>query len=238
MTSPNDEAPLCSDCEERLATTEYTLDGDTIRVCETCLDREVAQDAFNNALIRVIGLKRSGHHDEALACLTSVLDANRSRDHDKAIARNVASQRAWVLDDAGRFAEAEQAYKEWAEIGFRDVWNQQLYALGLADTLEKLGRDREAIPILEDALGKERPWDLQLAMSVLTTLVGVSGKVGRPVDAKWLRVAEAIAKHFGVEMPSAPSVEAAILALSKMIEGRPEPLLERGEGELSSDQES
>ncbi|MFO0587014.1 MAG: tetratricopeptide repeat protein [Polyangiaceae bacterium] len=225
MTSPNDETQLCASCEERPATREDTHDGKTVRVCEICFNKGFMQQVINDRLLEIMRLKSSGQYDEILALLASTLEAHRAMDHFNELARHVAAQRAWTLYDAGRYAESEQAYKEWAALGFRDIWNQQLYALGLADTLEALGRDEEAIPALEDALGNERPWDLQLAMSVLMTLVGVSAKVGRPVDPKWLKVAEAIAKHFSVELPSAPSSEASILALAQAIEGLPEPLL-------------
>lgn len=226
MTSPNDGSALCYSCKEKPATRKYTRAGETDLLCATCFDRWTACDALDNQMLHIMELKSSGQFDEALACLASILEANRSLDHDKELARRIAAQRAWTLYDAGRYPESEQAYKEWAQLGFQDLWHRQLYALGLADTLEEMGRDGEAIPVLEEVLGEEKPHDLTLAMSVLTSLVQVSGKAGRPVNPKWLKVAEAIAKHYSVEMPSAPSPEAAILALAETIEGRPEPLLE------------
>lgn len=231
MTPPNDEPALCYDCEERPATKDYTRAGETDRLCARCFDRWTAHDALDNHLIHITELKHRGQYDEALACLASILEANRSLDHDKELARSIAAQRAWALYDAGRYAESEEAHKEWAQLGFQDLWHRQLYALGLSDALEAMGRDGEAIPVLEDVLGEEKPYDLKLAMSVLSTLVRVSGKAGRPVDPKWLKVAEAIAKHYSVDLPSAPSPEAAILALEQTIEGRPEPLLERDRSE-------
>lgn len=231
MIPTNEEPALCYNCEERPATRKYTRAGETDVLCARCFDCRTANDALDNQLVHIMDLKSSERYDEALACLASILEANRSLDHDKELARSIAAQRAWTLYDAGRYAESEQAYKERAELGFQDVWRRQLYALGLSDSLEAMGRDGEAIPVLEGALGEENPWDLSLAMSVLTALVHASGKVGRPVDPKWLKVAEAIAKHFSVEMPPAPSLEAAILALAETIRGRPEPLLERDKRE-------
>ena len=182
------------------------------------------QEVLNSHLLELMGLKSSRQYDEALALLASILEANRALDRDGELSRGIAAQRAWTLYDVARYPESEQAYKEWAELGFQDVWHHQLYALGLSDTLEEMGRDSEAIPVLEGALGQEEAHDLSLAMTVLTSLVRVSNKAGRPVDPKWLAVAEAIAKHYSVAMPAAPSPEAAILALAEAIEGLPEPL--------------
>lgn len=227
MTPPNDEPALCEICEERPATRTRSTARKPEMLCGTCFDRWAAQLAFDDQLIHILGLKRTGQYDEALACLASILDANRAIDPYKEMARSVASERAWILNEAGRYPESEEAYKEWAQLGFQDLWRRQLYALGLSNTLEAMGRDGEAIPVLEDVLGQEEPKDLSLALVVLTTLVRVSGKAGRPVDPKWLKVAEAIAEHFGVETPPASSPEAAILALDAAVDVvRPPPQLD------------
>jgi len=94
-----------------------------------------------------------------------------------------------------------------------------MHALGLAKTLEALGRDREAVPALENVLGHEDSDDLPLALTVLTELVRISDKLALPVDAKWLRIAEAVASHNGVEMPTDASPAKAILVLQETVRG-------------------
>lgn len=212
--------PICGLCEERPATKEHTRAGQTERLCDVCYDEWVTHDALDSQLPQIWDLKRRGQYDEALACLASILEANRFPDYKKWLSQSIASERASILSEAGRYSEAEQAYKEWAELGFQDLWRRQLYAIGLADTLGAMGRDGEAISVLESVLGQEEADDLSLAMVVLTRLAQVSDKAARPVDPKWRKVAEAVAEHFSIEMPSASSFEAAILALDKAVDSR------------------
>lgn len=75
--------------------------------------------------------------------------------------------------------------------------------------------------ILEAVLGDEEPKDLSLALTVLTELIRISEKLGVPFNPKWLPIAEALANEEGVEMPSAPSPAAAILALEEALRALP-----------------
>ena len=86
--------------------------------------------------------------------------------------------------------------------------------------MEALGRDREAVPVLENVLGREDRDDLPLALTVLTELVRISDKLALPVDSKWLRIAEAAAGSYGVDMPEHDSPGQAILALQEAVEGK------------------
>lgn len=58
-------------------------------------------------------------------------------------------------------------------------------------------------------------------LGVLLELVRFSEKLGVPFNSKWLPIAEALASEEGVEMPSAPSPAAAILALEEALRALP-----------------
>jgi hypothetical protein len=92
-------------------------------------------------------------------------------------------------------------------------------ALGTAETLEALGRDGEALAVLEDALGYEDAKYLPSVRSVLNELVRFSEKLALPVDPKWLKIAGALAERHGVEMPARDSPGDAIRALEEAIQG-------------------
>lgn len=125
-----------------------------------------------------------------------------------------------ILFNAARYPEAERAFRAWAELGFDDVSQRWMHADGTARTLEALGRDREAVAVLEEALGHQDPKYLPSAIWVLTGLARLSEKVGQPVDSKWLRIAEAIAERYGVEMPVRDSPGQAIFALDEALQGK------------------
>ncbi|MEZ4298898.1 MAG: hypothetical protein R3B70_28370 [Polyangiaceae bacterium] len=216
----NDEQPLCTLCQERPATDKYMLSGRTKMVCATCVERWNVQEAYESKLLHIGTLERHAQYDEALACLDAILEANRDRDHDRWLARSVADHRVLILLDAGRYAEAEEACKAWAQLGFADVSQRWMQALGTARTLEALGRDREAVAALEDALGYEDPKYLPSILGVLTELVRLSEKVGQAFDSKWLRTAEAVAERYGVDMPARSSPSEAILALEETTRGK------------------
>lgn len=57
--------------------------------------------------------KISGRYEDALACLAAALEANSHRNHDKWLARSVARDRMMILVDAGRYAEALEASRDW-----------------------------------------------------------------------------------------------------------------------------
>lgn len=220
MPLPNNEPTLCALCENKPGTEKYTRSGRTEWVCATCFDRWSVQDALEDRLLHIIALERQEQYDEALACLDTILESNRYRDHDGWLANSVALHRTSILFNAGRYVEAEQAYREWAQIGFIDIWRRQLHGLGLAKTLDALGRDREAVVVLESALGHEEPKDLPLALTVLAELVRISLKLALPIDSKWLKIAEAVAECYAVDMPIRDSPGEAILALEELTRGR------------------
>lgn len=220
MQFPNDETLLCVLCRERPATDEYTISGHTKMVCATCLERWNVRAAYEDELLHLTALERRGQYDEALACLDAIMEANRDRDHDGWLARSIADHRVLILLDAGRYAEAEEACKAWALLGFADVSQRWMHALGAAHALEALSRDREALVALEDALGHEDPKYLPSVLGVLTELVRLSEKVGQPVDPKWRRIAEAVAERYGVDMPARSSLSGAILALEEVTRGK------------------
>jgi tetratricopeptide (TPR) repeat protein len=217
MQLPSDELPLCTLCGKKPATEKYMLSGHAEMVCAACLERRQVRDALEDKLLHILALERRKQYDEALACLDTILEANRDRDHDGWLARSIAHDRAVILFEAGRYAEALQAYDAWAELGFEDVSQRWMHADGTARTLEAFGRDREAVAALEDALGYEDPKYLPSVLGVLTELVRFSEKLALPVDPKWLRIAEAVAKRYGVDMPVHDSPGQAILTLAETV---------------------
>ncbi len=220
MHSPDESSLLCASCEQKPAVKRYARGGFDEVLCATCFDRSTVQELLENKLTHLLDLESRQQYDEALVCLDEVLETNRYRDHDGWLVNSFALHRTSILFDAGRYAEAEQAFEDWARVGFIDLWRRQMHALGLAKTLEALGRDREAIPVLENVLGHEDEEDLSSALLVLTELVRISEKLAVPVDSKWLGVAEAVAKYHGVEMPTDRSPAKAILALEEVLRSR------------------
>lgn len=220
MKLPNDESPLCALCKKRPAVKRYTHTNLDERVCAICFDRWSLQHEYERAYPHIDALEQGEQYDEALACLDTILEANRSRDHDAWLARSIGHERAMILFEAGRYAEAEQAFRARERLGFADVSQRWMHADGTARTLEALGRDREAVTVLEEALGHEDPRFLPSVIWVLTGLVRLLEKIGQPVDAKWLRIAEAVAERYGVDMPIHDSPGEAILALDVAIRGK------------------
>src|SRR5262245_16988621 len=138
MQSPNDEPQPCWSCKKRPATAKYTRANISEMLCATCLDRMAVQDAIEDRLRHINDLESREQYDEALACLDEILEANRHLDHEKWLARSIAMHRAHILFDAGRYAEAEQACKTWAELGFEDVWYRWMHGSLTAQTLDAL----------------------------------------------------------------------------------------------------
>jgi len=218
MQFPNDEPQPCGFCKERPATERYTRAGRTEMVCATCLDRLAVQDALEDRLRHIYDdLASRERYDEALACLDEILEANRHRDHDLWLARSIAMHRSGILFRAGRYAEAEKACEAWAQLGFQDVWRRWMHGFETARTLDALGRPREALAALENALSHQEPREIPSAGYMLAALAELSEKLGQPVDPKWRGLVEAWAKHHGVEMPVDDSLGKAILELDKVI---------------------
>jgi tetratricopeptide (TPR) repeat protein len=233
MQSPNEKPQICWSCEKNEATEPFTHGGHTALVCVTCLPRLKARDQLEHVLRQSMELKELGQVDAALACLDAFLEANRHRDHDKSLARSIARNRAWILFDAGRYAEAEQACEAWAELGFAEVWERWMHGDQTAETLDALGRSREGLAVLEDALSYRDPKYVPGAWSHLATLAEISEKLGQPVDPKWRSLAEESGEWWGVEMPKHESLGKAILELAEAI--RKTQPMRRGEGEDSED---
>jgi tetratricopeptide (TPR) repeat protein len=220
MQLPKDNFPICARCKEKPAVERYVHNRIDEMVCAACFDRWSLEDVAVASLFQVEPLRREKKYDEALAYLDATMEANRYRDHDGYLAQTIAHERAITLFRAGRHAEAEQVYRAWAQLGFQDVSERWMNALGMAETLEALGRDEEALAALEDALGYEDPKYLPSVTSVLNELVRFSQKLARPVDPKWLRIAQALAVRYRLEMPVRDSPGEAILALTEMTRGR------------------
>src|SRR5262249_47766348 len=127
MPSPDENSQICERCKQRPATVKYTRANLDMIVCTTCLDRMAVQDALEDRFRHILDLESHEQYDEAFACLDEILEANRHRDHEQWLARSIAMHRAVILLHAGRYVEAEQACKAWAELGFEDVEARWLY---------------------------------------------------------------------------------------------------------------
>lgn len=203
---------------------------------QTRFDRTAVYDSYSGRLLHIHDLEGRELYDEALACLDEILEANCHRDHDKWLARSVARDRAMILFDAGRYAEAEQACKAWAELGFEDAGHRWVYGSVTADTLDALGRPREGLAVLEDALSYRDPRDVAITWAYLSELAKLSEKLGQPVDLKWRSFAEEAAAANGVELLEHESLGKAILELAKTIQkarrGNEEPDVDEDDDEL------
>jgi tetratricopeptide (TPR) repeat protein len=189
-------------------------------VCATCLEKNRARDALEDRLIYITDLECDGQYDAALACLDEILEANGPYDHDLWLARSIAMHRSGTLFSAGRYAEAEKACEAWAQLGFQDVWRRWMHGFRKAETLDALGRPREALEALEDALSHQEPREIPSAGHMLVAVAELSEKLGQPVDPKWRSLTEAWAKHHGVEMPVDDSLGKAIVEVNKIIRAR------------------
>ena len=236
MQFSNEKPQACSFCKQRPATAKYTRAGRTEMVCATCVDRLEVQDAFERKARDIFDDPvMNEQYDEAIACLDAFLEVNRHRDHDKWLARSIASARSLILFDAGRYAEAEHACEAWAELGFADVGERWEHGFETARTLDALGRTREGLAVLEDALSYRDPKYVPGAWSHLVKLAELSEKLGQPVDPKWRSLAEEVAGSCGVEMPKHESLGKAIHELAEAL--RKTQAMRRGEGEGSDDED-
>ena len=215
MQSSSDEPALCSFCKQRPATEEYTHAEYTEKVCATCLDQRKARDAFDERESYIIELGMNEQFDEALAGLDELAEANRHLD-PRWVARSIATRRCSILLNAGRYEEAARACEARAQLGFETVDQRWIHGFETAEALEALGRLREALAALEEALSHRDRRFLPSASHVLARLVELSEKLGLAVDPKWLGLAEEIADCYGVEMPIRESVGASILALDEI----------------------
>jgi tetratricopeptide (TPR) repeat protein len=191
-------------------------------LCAICFDRLALDIAYNDAMSHAQDLSRNEQYDEALACLDELLEANRHRDPEKRLTRNTVWYRTNILLEAGRYAEAEHACQTWAELGFDEVWDRWYHGSLMAETLDALGRTREGLTVLEDALSYSDPKYVQSAWLILRDLAELSEKLGQPVDPKFRGLAEETAAWHGVEMPKHESLGKAILELAEAIGGKEE----------------
>jgi tetratricopeptide (TPR) repeat protein len=189
-------------------------------VCVTCRENNRARDALEDRLIYFTDLELDGQYDAALACLDEILEANRHHDHDLWLARSIAMHRSAILFEAGRYADGEKACEAWAQLGFRDVHDRWMHAAEKARTLDALGRPREALAAVEDALGHQETKYIPSAMLLLIPLVELSKKLGQPVDPKWRDLAEAWARYYKIDMPVGDSLEKTILKINKIRRAR------------------
>ncbi|MDI3283856.1 hypothetical protein [Polyangium sp. 15x6] len=179
------------------------------------------QEAVEYKTIDIIELLESKRYDEALAQVDGFEKANRHRDHDGWMDRSIATERANILYEAGRYEEALQASEAKAQLGFENVTDRWSYGLEKAGILELLGRHREALEAFEEAFSHQDPKFLARAAYYFPALVELSEDLGQPVDEKWRRVAEAAAEEFAVEMPVRDSLGESMRALEKMTRGMP-----------------
>jgi tetratricopeptide (TPR) repeat protein len=215
VQQPDEEPQICWSCEKNEASEPFPYAGHLTLVCARCLPRLKARDELDRVLQQSIELVERGQVDAVLASLDAFLEANRDYDYDRRFARQVAESRAVLLFDAGRYAEAEQACQAWAQLGFTRVLDRWAHGFETARTLDALGRPREALAILENALSYRDQY-LFSAAEMLVTLVELSKKLGQPIDPKWRSLAEAVAEAYGVEMPVDESLEKTCLALAEM----------------------
>lgn len=221
MQLPNDEPPLCARCETKPGVKEYILGEESKMVCATCFDRWSLEHALGMETIYISPLKTAGKFDEAIAHANAFLEANRYRDHDGWAARSVAMDHVLTLLDAHRYPEALEASRALADLGFANAWDRWMHALGKAHALEPLGRDQEALAVLEESLGDEvdeNDKELPSVLGLLTELVRFSEKLGLQANPRWLRIAEAVAKRHDIEMPIEDSPEKAIVALEERVQ--------------------
>ena len=157
--------------------------GHTELVCATCLDCLHVQDAYEGRLIHMATLGSQRQYDEVLACLDTILEANRDRDHDRWLARSIAAHRVMIFLDAHRYAEAEQACEALAQLGFGDVGQRYEHARGASRTFEEQGRFDQAVVVIEGALRyqeiKELPAALDLTVADAPRGWKPPGAVGR-----------------------------------------------------------
>lgn len=217
MQQSSQETPhTCWSCKENEATESFTYAGRPTLVCARCREWLEARDELENVLRNNMDLEERGQIDEALACLDAFMEAHRHCDHDLQFARRVAHFRAMTLLDAERYAEAEQACAAWAQLGFANAWERREHGYEMAQALDALGRPREALSALEEALAHRDQLFLGAAEK-LVALVDLSGKLGQSVDPKWQSVADAVAEAYGVKMPTRDSLGETIRALAEAI---------------------
>jgi Tetratrico peptide repeat len=213
MEEDDSDPTTCELCRAP-AVKRYVHPGWSAWVCARCADQCVARDAYEDELPRIWNLHLERRYDEELTILDAIYQANKHLDHNLWMTRGVAEHRADILRDARRFAEAEVAYRHSMALGFEDVSIRWLNAVGLAHTLDALGRTKEGAAVLEEALSHQERRFLPSAIGYLEDLVLLSNKIGRPVDARWLKLAAEVAELYGVALPPGDTPGEIILSLN------------------------
>jgi tetratricopeptide (TPR) repeat protein len=218
MKASDNTMLICELCGER-AVHEHAHPQYRSMVCRRCDETLKARGAYEDHLADISALETGRRYDEALALLDRILEANQHLDHDLWLVRSIASHRALMLWEAGRYSEAEDEWHARARLGFADVEERWEQARGLARVLEDQGRPQEALVVLEESLGHEDPEHISGAVAPLGLLARVSQKLGQPVHPKWLRLTQDVAASYGVGAPAGESLAEAILKLEREVAG-------------------
>lgn len=166
----------CPVCGVRLPEHSYERAGRRMSVCGRCLDRMQVQDAYEDRLIEVHAKAEEGALEEAFLILDGIWAVHGARDYDGWLRRSIWSTRAVLLGQAGRLAEALDAYKALFEQGFTDASDEIECRLGRADVLVRQERRGEALLELEAALDAIDEKTLPGALSMLGRYAEVAGE--------------------------------------------------------------
>lgn len=221
MGDDNEKTKLCWSCEERPATTTYALGRETVVLCARCLDCMAVHDAMNEKLLHIIELAKQERYDDVFACLDVMWEANRHRDHDKWLERSIASHRAFVLWEAGKYIESLRAYEQREQLGFERIPDRWSHAYAVALNLQALGRHQEALAVFEEAFSHQHPDYFSSAAYHFRALVELSENAGQPVNEKWRSVAVGAAEDFAIEMPVRATLAETLLVINETTRNMP-----------------
>lgn len=187
---------FCSFCREPCAAEQVTLSEESAEpLCTRCRDHEQAVDEYQQLAPTLDSLERQGKVDEALALLNQFLQTNRHRDREQWLARHAASARQSLLYFADRDLEALQASEDAEKLGFANVAERWAHARSKALALQALGKPDDALRTFEDAFHHQDPAYNDAAPYFFRALIQFYADAGKPVDPRWLPVADAAAKQ-------------------------------------------
>ncbi len=219
----NDTVTTCWSCKKRPASTTWTNRKGTRSepVCEPCVDLLQLQEAFGYGVYDTGDLAVEGRYDEVLAWIDAFEKANRHRDQDGWLTRNIASHRQLTLWEAERYEESLIACDVVEQLGFEDAWSRFAGRGARARVLEGLGRHDEALAVFEEALRHYELGYINEGRHLMNLLVEFSANAGKAVDESWRDVVQNIANEYEVEMPVRETLGETILALYEMTENMP-----------------
>jgi tetratricopeptide (TPR) repeat protein len=225
MTTEHEEnGALCRSCKKQVATATYKYahgtEKRTQQVCNVCLEHLELQDEFGAELNKRFAWLDDERYDDFFAWLDEFEVANRHRDHNLWLFRNVALTRQHILWEVGRYEESLAAYDVVEQRGFEQVWQRWDAAHCKALVLEALGRHEEALATYEAAFRHQEPPNLVAANHSMGKLVKFSANAGKPVDESWRPLIQAIAAEYGVEFPVRPTLAESITALFELTENK------------------